>query len=233
MASDSTGLSNLLAIFPELHKELEVAIKDAVGRTPKSGFQRSKERVIIAEVFFNEKPDLTEDGQRKLIAYIKDAHDPKELKGNLKNWESFSAGGPSSLWSGFTSYFVSKEWTSVCVDEAVHKSKGISDLVFLAALQEKVSKKPLLEQLAQDVVTEAHTHFQEVMRQCLPKLYSRANNIKRKAMHHQIEAEANDQDQKRRALLRSGWIDEIKLAQNLGQVFCCLLVSLTSLKCTL
>ena len=157
-----------------------------------------------------------ENGQRKLIALINYAHDLKELKGNLKNWESFSAGGPSSLRSGFTSNFASKEWTSVCIDEAVHKSKGTSDLAFLAALQEKVSKEPLLEQLAQDVVMEAHAHFWEVMRQCLPKLYSRAHNIKRKAMHYYIEAEANDQDQKRRALLRSSWIDEIKLAQNSG-----------------
>ena len=184
-----------------------------MSRVVKSGFQRSKERVIIAEVFFNKKPDLAEDDQRELIALIKDAGDLKELKGHLKNWESSSTGGSSYLWTRLTSLLGSKEWTSECVDEAARKSKGIQDWAFLATLQGKVSREPLLEQLAQDVVTEAHTHFQDVMRQCLPKLYSRAHDIKQNMMYHQVEAEANDQDRKRSASLRSDWIDGIKLAQ--------------------
>ena len=213
MVSDSTSPSNFLAIFPEIDKELDVTFKSVMSRAVKSGFRHSKERVIIAEVFFNKKPDLAEDDQRELIALIKDAGDLKELKGHLRNWESSSTGGPPSLWARITSLLGSKEWTSECVDEAAHESKGMQDWAFLATLQGKVSKEPLLEQLAQDVVTEAHTHFQDVMRQCLPRLYSRARDIKQNRVYHQVEAEANNQDRKRSASLRSDWIDGIKLAQ--------------------
>jgi len=180
LASDSTILVNLLALFPELHKELDLTFEDAVGRITKPGFQHSKERVLIAEVLFN-KPDLAENDQR--------------------------------------------EWTLGSINEAVQRSKDIQDWVFLAALQEKVSREPLLKQLAQDVVVEAHAHLQELMREQLPRLYSHAHNIKQKRMYHQIEVEANDQDQKRRRSSRNVLFNEIKVAQaqaNPGYVPYCL-----------
>jgi len=108
--------------------------------------------------------------------------------------------------------------------------------VFLAALQEKVSKEPLLKQLAQDVVVEVHAHLQEFMRQQLPKLYSHAYDIKRKRIFHQIEVEANDQDQKRRRSSRNDWFNEIKTAQvqaNPRYVSHCPQIYLTLLKCIL
>lgn len=192
MALDSTSLVNLLALFPELHKELDLTFKDVISRITKPGFQHSKERVFIAEAFFNKKPDLAENDQR--------------------------------------------EWTLENINEAVQKSRDIEDWTFLAALQEKVSKEPLLNQLAQDVVVEAHTHLQELMRQQLPRLYSCAYDIKRKKMYHQIKAEANSQDQKRRKLSRDYWFDEIKMAQaqaNPGYFLHCIQIHFTLLKCTL
>ena len=238
MASDSTSLVTLLALFPELRRELDLTFKDAVGRIAKPSFQHSKERVIIAEVFFNKKPDLLENDRKELVALIKDAGDFKELKARLKNWESPSSGGlssllPDSLLSGFGLW---KEWTSGGITEAVQKSKGIQDWVFLGALQEKVSKEPLLKQLVQDVVVEAHAHLREFMRQRLPRLYSCAYDIKRRRMYYQVDAEAHDQDQKKRKSSRNDWFDEIKMAQaqvNPGYVLCCPQIHLTLLKCTL
>lgn len=212
MASDSASIAHLLALFPQLDSELDSALKDAVGRIPASSFQRSKERVIIAEFFFHKSPDLSASDRRKLVDLIEDAGDAKELKARLKVWESPTAGGLSSLWSGLTSLFKPKETTSD-ITEAARKSKDTNDREFLVALEEKVSKEPLLEQLAQDVVKEAHTHLQGFIRSRLQRLHSRAYDIKRGRMHHQVEVEVNDQDQKRRALLREEWFDEVKMAQ--------------------
>ena len=227
---------NFLALFPDLQNELDLAFEEATGRITRSGFQRSKEKVIIVEVFFDKKPDLAENDRRELVALVKEIGGSKELKARLKNWESPSTGLLSSLLSGFTSFFSLKEWTSGSIKEAVRQSKDTLDWVFLAALQEKVSKEPLLNQLAQDVVVEAHTHLQELMRQQLPRLYSRAYDIKQKKMYHQIEAEANSQDQKRRKLSRDYWFDEIKMAQaqaNPGYFLHCIQIHFTLLKCTL
>ena len=108
--------------------------------------------------------------------------------------------------------------------------------MFLGALQEKVSKEPLLEQLAQDVVAEVHAHLREFMRQQLPRLYSSVHNIKQKKMYHQVGVEANDQDQKRRQSLRNDWFDEVKMTQaqaNPGYVSCSPQICLTLLKWTL
>lgn len=232
MASDSNGLANILAFLPELHKELDLASKDAVGKIFKPSFQRSKERLIIAEALFNKEPDLTENDQKELVALVKDAGSSKELKACLKDWESPPAGA-LSFFSRLISLFAGKEWTSDSIDEAVQKSRDLQDRVFLTDLQGKVSKNPLLEPLVQDTVTEAHAHLQEFMRQRLPRLYSHAHNIRQKAMHRQVEAEMSNQDQKRRVVLRSGWFDDIKMAQtqvNPGYIFCCLQVHLMSLK---
>jgi len=211
-------------LFPELQKELDLVFKEAVGRISKPGFQHSKEQVIIAEVFFNKKSDLAENDRRELVALIKAAGSSRELKGHLRNWESPSSGGLSSFLPGsLLSLFHSKEWTSESIDEAVRKSRDIGDWVFLTGLQEKVLKEPLLQQLAQDVMAEAYAHLQAFMRHRLPRLYSRAQDIKQKRMYHQVEAEANDQDQKRRKSSRNDWFDEIKIAQaqaNPGYVLC-------------
>ena len=240
MASDSTSLGHLLALFPEIHKELDRTFKDAVGRISRPGFQHSKEQVIIAEVFFSKKPDLAENDRREILALIKDAGTSRELKTRLRNWESSSTGGlssflPRSLVSGFTSLFLLKEWTSDGINEAGRKSREIQDFEFLGALHEKVSREPLLNQLARDVVAEAHGHLREFMRQRLPRLYSSVHDIKRRRMYHHIEAEANDQDQKRRESLRNDLFDEIKTTQareNSGYVSCSPQIYLTSLKCT-
>ena len=143
---------------------------------------------------------------------IKDAGDAREFKARLKDWESPTEGGLSSIWSGFTSFFFSKESTSG-INEAVRKGRDIKDREFLAALQEKVFKEPLLEQLAQDVVKEAQMHFQGFIRNQLPKLHSRAHEIMQGRMRHQVEAQEKDQDQKRRALSRNVWFDAINIAQ--------------------
>lgn len=212
---------NFLALFPDLQNELDLAFEEATGRITRSGFQRSKEKVIIVEVFFDKKPDLAENDRRELVALVKEIGGSKELKARLKNWESPSTGLLSSLLSGFTSFFSLKEWTSGSIKEAVCQSKDTLDWVFLAALQEKVLKEPLLEQLAQDAVMEAHAHLHDFIKQRLPRFYSRAAGIRWRTVFHQVEAEVNDQDQKRRASSRSDWFDGIKKAQaqvNLGYV---------------
>ena len=226
---------NLLALFPDLQNELELAFKEATSRIARPGFQCSKEKVIIVEVFFDDKPGLADNERREVVALVKATGGSKELKGRLKDWESPQTGVLSSLLSGFASFFHLKEWTSASINKAARKSRDTQDWVFLAALQEKVLKEPLLEQLAQDVMVEAHAHLCDFMKQRLPKLYSCAGNIKQRTMFHQVEAEANDQDQKRRALSRSDWFDGIKIAQaqvNPGYVLYYLQV-LTLLKCIL
>lgn len=223
LASDSTSLENLLTLFPDLRKELDLACKDALGKVAKPSFQHSKERVFIAEAFFNQKPDLAENDRKELLALIKDAGDPKVLKTRLKGWEN-STGGPSSWFSAFKSIFFSKEETSKAVDDAAHRSKDTKDREFLAALQGKVTKEPLLEQLIQDVKMEAHTYFREFMKQRLPKLFSRAHDIQRQIMYRQVELGVNEEDKKRRDSLRNDWFNEIKMSQaqvNPGCVFCC------------
>jgi hypothetical protein len=234
--SDSTSLANLLVLFPGLQKELDVTLKDALGRVKKTGFQRSKERVIIAEAFFNKEPGIAENDRRELVALIKDAGDSKELKTRLKGWESSSTGGPSSIFSVLKSVFVSKEQTSKSVDDAARRSRDIKDSDFLAALPEKVSKEPLLEQLVQDVVAEAHGYFREFMTQRLPRLYSRVHDIRQQMVYRQVELGANEQDQGRKVSSRSIWFDEIKMAQaqaNPGYVLCCPRVYPALLKCIL
>jgi len=178
-----------------------------------STFQRSKERVAIAEAFFNKKPDLSENNRRELVALIKGLTDSKMLKNRLKDWESSSTGGSSSFFSVLKSLFASQEQTSKNVDEAVRRSRDMGDREFLAALPEKVYKEPLLEELTQDVMKEAHRYFRDFMKQRLPRLYSRAHNIKQQTMYRQIELGVNEQDRKRRESSRSDWFNDIKMAQ--------------------
>ena len=147
------------------------------------------------------------------MGLIEDAGDSKELKARLKDWESSTTGGLFSIFSWLASFFGSKESASANITEAARKSKGIKDSEFLAALQEKVVKEPLLERLVLDVVKEAHGHLQEFTRSRLPRLYSRAHDIHRQWSYHQVEAMENNQEQKRRALSRNVWFDEIKTAQ--------------------
>jgi len=123
------------------------------------------------------------------------------------------------------SLFVSQEQTSKSVDEAVRRSRDTKDWEFLKALPEKVSKEPLLEQLTQDVVKEAHRYFREFMKQHLSRLCDRADGIKRQVMYRHIELAADEQDRKRRESSRSDWFNEIRMAQaqvNSGYVLCCL-----------
>jgi len=200
------------------------------------GFQYSKEQVIIAEAFFNKNPGLPENDRRELIAFIKDVGNLKMLKARLKDWEGSAERSPWPFPSTLKFLSVLKEQTSKAVDEAAYQSRETNDLEFLAALPRKVSKEPLLEQLAQDVVKGAHKHFQEFMEWHLQRLYSHAHEIKRQVMHHQVELREKEQDQKRRASLRSNWINEIKTTQaqvNSGCVLCCPWVYITSLKCVL
>ena len=84
---------------------------------------------------------------------------------------------------------------------------------FLATLPEMVFQEPLLEQFAEEVVKDAHAHFREFLRQRLPRLYTRAHEIKQQMMYRQVELGEKKQDQERRASLRSDWVDEIKAAQ--------------------
>ena len=175
------------------------------------GFQRLKEQVIIVETFFNEKSDLTEKDRRELVSLIKKTGDLKELKSRLKDWETSSGG--SSFFSTFKSLFFSREQTSKTVNEAARRSKDTKDKEFLAALSGKVSREPLLEQFVQDIVAEAHEHFREFMERRIPRLYSRAHDIRQQAMYRQVELEARGQDQKRRVSSRNTWFDEIKTAQ--------------------
>ena len=201
-----------LESFPELRRELDVALRSDLAKVNGRGFQRSKERVIIAEAFFNKKQNLSESDRRAVVALIKDAGDSRELKARLKDWET-SAGGSSSFISTLKSFFVSKEQTSKTVDEAAHQSKDTRDQEFLAMLHDKLSKEPLLQQLVQDAMTEAQAYFREFTKQHLRKLYSYAQSIKRKMMYHQVELGATEQDRKRRASSRSDWFNDIKLAQ--------------------
>ena len=236
MESDSTSLGNLLVSFPELCKELDVACKDALGRVANYGFQYSKEQVIIAEAFFNKNPGLPENDRRELIAFIKDVGNSKMLKARLKGQEGPIGGSPWPFPSTLKFLSVLKEQTSRAVDEAVHQSRDTNDLEFLVALPGKVLKEPLLEQLAQDVLKGAHKHFQEFMEWHLQRLYSHAHKIKQQMMHHQVELGEREQDQKRRASLRSKWVNEIKIVQaqvNPGCVLHCLWVYMTLLKCAL
>lgn len=212
MASDSTSLANLLTLFPDLHKELDIVHKDVVGKVARPGFQSLKERVLIAEAFFNGKPNLVEGDRRELVTMFKAAGDSKKLKARLKDWET-STGWSTSLPSVLKSLFVSKEQTSKVVNEAVKRSKDMKDWEFLAALPEILSKEPLLEQLTQDAIMEAHVYFQEFMKEHLNKLYSRACDIKRQTMYHQVELVAKEQDRNRKMLLRSVWFDAMRLVQ--------------------
>ena len=227
MASDSTSLSNLLLLFPDLQRELDIVRKDVSGKVARSGFQSSKERVIIAEAFFNGRSDLVEGDRRELVSLIKAVGDSKKLKARLKDWGA-STEGPPSFFSTLKSFFTSKEQTSKTVDEAANWSKDTKDWEFLAALPEKLSREPLLEQLAQDVIMEACTYFRDFMKQRLPKLYSRVCDIKRQTMYHQVELGAKEQDQNRKVSSRSDWFNEIKTVQTGPMcVFHCLWVHLT------
>ena len=212
MASDSASLVNLLQFFPELGKELGVTFKDIVGRT-KPSFQHAKERVIIAESFLHKMPNLPADSKKNLVTLIKDVGNSKELKTHLKAWEPSPTGGLPAIFSMVKSIFVSKEQTSNIVNEAAAQSKNTKDQEFFAALQDKVYREPLLEQLAQDVMAEASRHFQDSLKQYLPRLYLRAHDIRQRTVYHQVEVEGHDQDQKRRASIRSEWFDEIKMVQ--------------------
>jgi len=178
------------------------------------GFQYSKERVIIAEAFFNENPGLPENHQRELVALIKEAGNSRVLRTRLRDWES-STSGPSSwpFLSTVKSLFASKERASKTVDDAARWSRDIKDSDFLAALPEKVFNEPLLEQFAQEVVKDTHVHLREFMERRLPRLYSRAYEIKRQMMYRQVELGEKKQDQERRVSLRSDWVNEIKAAQ--------------------
>lgn len=161
------------------------------------------------------------------MALIKDAGDLKTLKTRLKDWEA-PTGGLSAFISALKSLVVSKEQTSKAVDEATRRSRDTKDCEFLGALPRKVSKEPLLEQLTQDVVREAHAYFREFMeRRGLHRLYSRAHDIKRQAIHHQVEMREKRKDQERMMSSRSVWFEEIKTAQaqvDQGCVLCCLWV---------
>lgn len=213
MAIGSTGLAQLLLFFPQIQKELDAIFKDPIDKVSRHGFWNSKEKVIIAEVLLKKMPGLREDYQKDLVSLIKDARNSAELKTRLKHWKSSTTEGSSSLWSSFISFFSSKEEPSEYLDRAVSQSRRMKDQEFLSALPGKVSEEPLLEQLAQDVLMEAHGYFQEFVKHHLPKLYSRVHVIKQQTMYHQVEAEVNDQDQKRRASARSDWFDEVKMNQ--------------------
>jgi hypothetical protein len=215
LALDSISLANLLVFFPGIQDGLDAALKDAMDKVAKPGFQHSKERFILAEVFLANMPNLKQDVRKNLVALIEGAGNFKELKDHLKNWESSTSttGGSSSFWTSVISFFSSKEQTSKYFEEAASQSRNMKDKEFLATLLVKVSKEPLLEQLAQDVITKAHGYFQEFMKRRLPRLHSQAHVIKRQTMYHQVDAEANDQDQKRRVSARSNWFNEIKTGQ--------------------
>ena len=214
MAPDSTSLADLLLFFPEIRRELDSVLEDAVGKVAKLSFQFSKDRVIIAEAFLKKMPDLDEDYKKDLVALIKGAGNTKELKAHLKPWESSITGGSSSVLSSVVSFFSSKDQTSKYLDEAVKQSRNTKDQEFLAILPEKVIKEPLLEQLAQDVVLEAHGHFREFMKKRLSRLYTRAGEVQRRTMYHQVEAEGKDQDQTTRVSARCEWLNEVKISQS-------------------
>jgi len=212
LASDPTSLKNLLENSPELRKELDITLRDALAKVDRHRFQCLKEQVIIAEAFFNEKPDLPEDDQRAVVALIKDGGDLKELKTHLKGWGT-SAGGQSSFISMVKSFFTPKEQTPRTNDGATRQTKRICDWEFLATLPDKVSKEPLLQHLVKDTVAEAHRYFQEFLKQRLPKLCTFIQGRRQKMIYHKIELEANAQNQKRQESSRNDWFDGIKLAQ--------------------
>ena len=175
--------------------------------------QSSKEHIIIAEGFLHKMPDLGEDSRKDLITLIKDVGNPKKLKACLKDQEALPMGMFSSFVSSVKSLFVSKDPTSDIIDAAIAQSRRTKDWEFLATLQEKLYNEPFLEHLAQDFIAGASRHFQESMKLFLPRLYSQAYNIKQQAIHRQVEAEANSQDQKRRASARAKLFNEVKVAQ--------------------
>jgi len=214
LGSDSTSIENILALFPELHKELDITCKDALGKVVNYGFQYSKEQVIIAEAFFNKNPGLPENDRRELITFIKDMGNLEMLKARLKNWESPAGGSSWPFPSTLKFLSVLKGQTSKAIDEAACQIGDTNDLEFLAALPEKVSKEPLLEQLTQGVVKGAQKHFQEFVEWHLQSLYSHAQEIKRQRMYRQVELEEKKQDQERRKSLRSNLVNEIKTAQS-------------------
>jgi hypothetical protein len=110
----------------------------------------------------------------------------KELKTHLKAWEPSPTGGLPAIFSLVKSIFVSKEQTSNIINEAAASEQGnMKDWEFLTALPDKVSKEPLLEQLAQDAITEAYRYFGRFMQRRLPRFYSRVYDIKQKAMYRQ------------------------------------------------
>ena len=235
MASDSTSPSNFLAFFPDIQKQLDITCKEVLGKVANPSFQYSKERVVIAETFFNENHHLSENDRREIIALIKDVGSSRMLRSRLKDWEG-SAGGSSSWLSISTlkTLFTSKEQTSRIVDDAARRSRDIKDLDFLAALPEMVFREPLLEQFAQEALKDAHAYFREFMRQRLPRLYSRAHDIKQQVMYRQVELGEKKQDQERRASMKSDWVNEIRTAQtqvNPRCVLCYPYVYLSSFKC--
>ena len=177
-------------------------------------FQYSKERVFIAEAFFNENHHLSENDQRELITLIKDVGSSRMFRSRLREREGPERG--QSSWfslSTLKSLFVSKEHTSKIVDDAAHRSREVKDLDFLATLPEKVFREPLLEQFAQEAMNDAYVHFRDFMKQRLPRLYSRAHEIRQQSMHRQVELGEKKQDQERRAAMRSDWVNEIRTAQ--------------------
>jgi hypothetical protein len=200
-------------LFPELEKEIGVVLKDVLSKVARPGFHRAKERVIIAESFFNEQPGIAENHRREIVVQIKAAGDSKELNARLKGWEASPAKGSSSLFSILTSLFVSKEQTSKSVDDAARRSRNTKDFKFLASLPEKVSKEPLLDQLAQDAIIEAYRYLREFMQRRLPRFYSRVYDIKQKAMYRQVDLGGYEQDRQRKMFSRSEWFNEIKMAQ--------------------
>lgn len=201
----------MLALFPELHKELDAACKDALDKVTGPDFQYSKERVFIAQAFFNENPPLPESSRREVVALIRDAGNSKTLRTRLKDWGA-PAGG-SSWVSTIKAVFTTEGQASKIVDEAVRTSKDTKDSEFLAALLKMESKEPLLKQLIQDVLKDTDRHFQEFIERRLPRLYSRINDIKRQTIYRQVELGVGEQDEKRRASLRSDWFNGIKMAQ--------------------
>ena len=177
-------------------------------------FQYSKERVFIAEAFFNENHNLSENDQRELITLIKDVGSSRMFRSRPREREGPERG--QSSWfsiSTIKSLFVSKERTSMIVEDAARRSREVRDLDFLATLPEKVLGEPLLEQFAQEAMNDAYVHFREFMKQRLPRLYSRAHEIRQQSMHRQVELGEKKQDQERRAAMRSDWINEIRTAQ--------------------
>jgi hypothetical protein len=236
LVSDSANFANIVAFFPELERELDDALRHTLSRVAGPGFHHSKERVFVAEAFFDEQPDLTKDDRRELVTLIRSASDLRALKNRLKGWEAPSTTGSSSILSVLTSFLPSKEQFSKIVDDAARRSRETKDFEFLGALPGKVSKEPLLDQLAQDAITEAYEYFREFMQRRLPRLYSRVYDIKQKAMHRQVELGAKEEDRQRKMSSRRDLFNELKMAQthvDLGYVLCYPQGYLTLLKCVL